>query len=265
MIKTDFWTDTYVEELPPYEKLILIYLYTNPATNISGLYQTSIGTISGHTNIPRPDVKVTIESLVANGKIFFEDGLVFIPKFSEHQNSTKWGQFSDIIEKAYKSFPLRHSNKSFIAFSEKYKDYIEEFTNPSENPSRKTTEKESISIDNGISNGIIELNVENSECSELLYECIKANSPTFKKPNIEKWNEHIDKLHRLDGQSYDTIKVVIRWCQTKGNFWVSNILSTKKLREKYQTLYLQMNNGKSNGFQKTEKTATSDSQHEKGF
>lgn len=56
---------------------------------------------------------------------------------------------------------------------------------------------------------------------------------------LQKWAKDIDKLMRLDGRSADEVEAVIRWCQTPGGFWVPNILSGSKLREKFPTLLLQ--------------------------
>jgi len=44
---------------------------------------------------------------------------------------------------------------------------------------------------------------------------------------------------RLDKRKPEKIKEVIDWCQAD-DFWYANILSTKKLREKYDQLVLQM-------------------------
>ena len=37
-IKTKFWDDSYIIELNPHEKLLFLYLITNPLTNIAGVY-----------------------------------------------------------------------------------------------------------------------------------------------------------------------------------------------------------------------------------
>lgn len=71
--------------------------------------------------------------------------------------------------------------------------------------------------------------------AELLASLIKENLPSFKKPNIEKWSEEINKIHRIDGYSYDQINYIINWCQ-KDDFWKSNILSTQKLRKQFLQL-----------------------------
>lgn len=82
--------------------------------------------------------------------------------------------------------------------------------------------------------------------SQFLFNHIKQNNPKAKKPNLQSWSKQFDYIIRIDGRELEEIQSVIRWCQ-KDNFWRSNILSPKKLREKYDTLYLQMKGDKNNG------------------
>jgi len=79
--------------------------------------------------------------------------------------------------------------------------------------------------------------------SKLLFKKMKINNDKAKEPNIQKWAEHIDKLMRLDKYSAAEITKMIEFCQSD-HFWKSNILSTKKLREKAGTLIIQMNRNK---------------------
>lgn len=81
--------------------------------------------------------------------------------------------------------------------------------------------------------------------SELLSSLIRQRNPNFKQPDIQKWATHIDRMLRLDNRPVDGVGEVIQWCQAD-TFWQSNILSTAKLREKYDQLYLKMtSNGQS--------------------
>lgn len=57
---------------------------------------------------------------------------------------------------------------------------------------------------------------------------------------IASWSKDIDRLLRLDKRTEEEVESVIRWCKSEGNFWIPNILSGKKLREKFPTLYAQM-------------------------
>jgi predicted phage replisome organizer len=59
------------------------------------------------------------------------------------------------------------------------------------------------------------------------------------KPNLNKWSEELKILNKVI--DYDTMHKVWIWAM-KDNFWKSNILSTKKFREKFDTLKLQMEN-----------------------
>ena len=77
--------------------------------------------------------------------------------------------------------------------------------------------------------------------SSLLFNEIKKNDQKAKKPNFQKWAEHIDKLMRIDKRTEQEITEVIRWCQND-NFWKTNILSTQKLRGKFSQLLLRMKN-----------------------
>ena len=86
---------------------------------------------------------------------------------------------------------------------------------------------------------------ESMQLSELLYKLIKESLPTFKKPIINSWANHIDKMIRLDSRTEEQIEYVINWCQ-KDTFWQANILSTKKLREKFDTLVAQIKREKAN-------------------
>ncbi len=75
--------------------------------------------------------------------------------------------------------------------------------------------------------------------AELLLNLILERKSDYKKPNLQSWSKHIDRMLRLDHRQPDRIESVIRWCQAD-LFWRTNILSTSKLREKFDRLELQM-------------------------
>lgn len=78
--------------------------------------------------------------------------------------------------------------------------------------------------------------------SKYLYQKILTNDEKAKEPDFQKWAEHMDKLLRIDKRGEEEVRRVIQFCQTD-NFWKSNILSTKKLREKFSTLLIQSGKG----------------------
>ena len=75
--------------------------------------------------------------------------------------------------------------------------------------------------------------------SEFLLSRILERRPQLKRPNMQAWAKEIDYMIRLDKRDPAEIKGVIEWCQ-EDPFWQKNILSTEKLREKYDQLFLSM-------------------------
>ena len=74
--------------------------------------------------------------------------------------------------------------------------------------------------------------------SKDLFNRIKRNNDEAKEPNYQTWADDLRKLVELDGKSVDNVRMVIEWCQ-QDSFWKANILSAKKLREKYDQLKVQ--------------------------
>ena len=52
-------------------------------------------------------------------------------------------------------------------------------------------------------------------------------------------------MRRIDKRTEEQIRYLIEWCQ-QDSFWQGNILSTKKLREKFDTLVAQVKRAKTN-------------------
>ena len=66
-----------------------------------------------------------------------------------------------------------------------------------------------------------------------------SKDPKCKKPNLDEWATHIDRLHRIDGRDFKEIKDVMEWT-VKDSFWSTVILSTRNFRDKFTQLKIQM-------------------------
>lgn len=74
----------------------------------------------------------------------------------------------------------------------------------------------------------------------LLAERMRRNKPDCKLPSdFQGWCKYVDLMIRVDERTPKQIQDVILFCQ-KDTFWQSNILSTKKLREKFDQLSMKM-------------------------
>lgn len=81
--------------------------------------------------------------------------------------------------------------------------------------------------------------------SILLYEKLKEINPTHKEPNLQTWAKHVDDMIRIDKREPEEIEKLIEWLfiykSSNGFHWKTVILSTKKLREKYDQLQIAKN------------------------
>lgn len=96
--------------------------------------------------------------------------------------------------------------------------------------------------------------------AELLFQKIKENNPEAKEPNLQSWADDMRKAMELDGRTYDQLKNMINWSQ-QNDFWSGVILSSKKIREKYDQMRTQANNEykKSKGSNKNNSNARQES------
>lgn len=80
------------------------------------------------------------------------------------------------------------------------------------------------------------------KCVDYLVKAILTDFPNQKVPKtengIKKWAIHIKRLHEIDDIDTEKIWNTLVWTM-KNPFWSANIRSTRKFREKFQTLYLQ--------------------------
>jgi len=79
MIRDSFWTDTYIEKLTPDEKLLFIYLLTNPLCNVAGVYEIRAKRIGFETGYDVEVVETILKRFERDKKILrFEDWIVIV-------------------------------------------------------------------------------------------------------------------------------------------------------------------------------------------
>lgn len=68
-----------------------------------------------------------------------------------------------------------------------------------------------------------------------LFELVLQGYSKSKRPDINKWCEELDKIHRLDGHSLEEIEQMIEWSH-QDNFWKKNIRSPESLRKHWEKM-----------------------------
>lgn len=86
MINTKFWDDGFIRSLQPAEKLLFLYLLTNPCTTIAGCYEITLDRILFDTGMDAKRVGQALEVLKAGDKITYQEGWIVIHNFIKNQS-----------------------------------------------------------------------------------------------------------------------------------------------------------------------------------
>jgi hypothetical protein len=210
--------------------------------SFDGLYIDVQGSVGG---IDRPDAFHVAEDLVACGLWEPADEGYCIHDYLKYQPSR-----ADIeAERERKSRAGKASVQSRFQHTVKHsvEQAIERSVQPDPDPvpDLNTNTEENTSSSQATKDFPEESDEYRLSC--LLRSLILSNRPTAKVPqNLQGWCKQFDLILRVDKRSPPEVETVIEWCQ-RDLFWRSNILSPKKLREKYDTLALQMKRGAKGG------------------
>lgn len=84
-INTDFWTDTWVvDHLNPLDRYLFLYLFTNPHTNVAGVYELSLRIMGFETGMDREELVRMLKRLEPH--VIYQDGWVILRNGIKHQN-----------------------------------------------------------------------------------------------------------------------------------------------------------------------------------
>lgn len=251
-ISTSFWDDGWIQTLDPSEKLLYLYLMTNPLTNIAGVYKITIRRMCFDTGFNADTVGHILGKFEKAKKAYLHGEYIILPSWPQHQKAEDRSKIKKGIDAIIKSLPV---NLVEYMVSIGYRYHIEGYTYRSNysdsdsdldpdcdstpppyeeepKPDKKTKPEKP-------------LNPEAVRLSELLLELHRKIDPKYlKDPEKAKsatvrWSKDIDLLIRKDERSPEEVERVLRWAKAD-SFWSSNILSGDSLREKFPKLIARM-------------------------
>lgn len=85
-VNTHFWDDNYIITLDPIEKLLFLYLITNPLTTIAGIYEIALRRIAFDTGIEAEMVLKILKRFEEADKVTYREGWIFLHNFFKNQN-----------------------------------------------------------------------------------------------------------------------------------------------------------------------------------
>lgn len=84
-ISTSFWDDLWITELDPSEKLLYLYLLTNPLTNIAGIYKISRRRICFDTGFNNDTVGHILNKFEAADKVYIINDYIVLKNWPKNQ------------------------------------------------------------------------------------------------------------------------------------------------------------------------------------
>lgn len=266
-LKEDFFDDdsiSWLEEQPKGKEYALFYLkLCLKSLKTDGILIRTVGTmlvpydmkkLSEITKTDFDTVVVAMELLKNIGLVeVLENGEIFLPglqqmvgsesqwakykrngagleNFQKNSNDNKLENFQPVSNELPKNLQTENRDKEIEKEIEIEKKII---VDPPANDFRDTPEdtQEKYPI------GDFEY-----QCVDILIRSCIAVFPNSKVPKSEKekrkWAVEIERMKRLDGRLESDIIEALTYATTDG-FWKANIRSTKKFREKFETLIVQ--------------------------
>lgn len=86
-VNTKFWDDTYILSLDPIEKLVFLYIITNPLTNICGIYEIAIKRIAFDTGLDKEMAEKILMRFERDRKAYYIEGWIGIVNFVKNQST----------------------------------------------------------------------------------------------------------------------------------------------------------------------------------
>ena len=86
VISTKFWDDSYIINLDPVEKLLFLYLLTNPLTNICGIYEITLRRIAFDTGIDSEMVLKILARFEKEKRVLYKKNWICLVNFIKNQS-----------------------------------------------------------------------------------------------------------------------------------------------------------------------------------
>jgi hypothetical protein len=253
----DWLTDTKILQLSVEDRLCFITLLCLASSNdddigtIRSCNESVIIRLSGIENDPYETVNSYTRAVgcldrLNDNKMITRDnaGNVIISNFSKRQgeNLTGYERVKKYREKQNKRNVAK--NKVIIRKNKVIKDNTPDVINDNDRIEESRVEENRIDTNTteqapNDKKTLLKFEAQDLELAILLRDLIVKNTPTFKEPDLSKWAEHCRLMREVDLRTTEQIRFLITWSQ-KNSFWSANILSTRKLREKFDQLVAQV-------------------------
>ncbi len=263
-ISTSFWSDPFIEDLSPNEKLLFIYLITNERTNMLGIYEASTAKMSFETGIEKSIIEKALKGFERLNKVKYVNNYVVLVNYLKHQ------RFNTNMKKSaidvYFSLPKELKDSSLnidrnnpsegfetllnhYGMVRKIEVEVEDETEVEDEveiefkskPLTKVTTSE-VPL-NEVEFYQIALNIQKKIKSNI--EAAGGSTKKIEQAIYKTWVDPIRLMMSVDGVTREQINKAALF-GLNDDFWKKNILSTTNFRKHFDKLILDSNGKKGN-------------------
>lgn len=215
-----FWTDAKIADYTPEQKLLFLYLLTNPHTNLCGCYEIAIKQIAFETGYTPAKVETLIDELQQKQVVYYN-------RDTNEMLVTNWGRYnwttSDKFIKAIQAEFERVKHQPFREYLEKMAEGIDRVCIPYKYP---ITSDVSVIVSDTVSDTVSNTNKETKKTRHKygLYSNVLLSDEDVEALQAEfpaDWEKRIDALStymETKGAKYKNHLAVIRnWARRESN------------------------------------------------
>jgi len=129
-VNTKFWDDPFIDELDTSQKLLFLYLLTNPLTNLLGVYEITLKRISSDTGLKNETILNGLERFGRVKKAFYINNYMILPNWLKNQSLNS--NMKIAVSRQFLELPkelqdniLGNGSEGFINGSEGFKTILE--------------------------------------------------------------------------------------------------------------------------------------------
>ena len=116
---TEFWADSFIQQLPQEARYLYIYLWTNEHCNQAGLYEITLRQIAFETELPKEKLPELLQMLEPKVRWYKEHDLIWVKNFLKRQSKSP--KFLTAAAKCLNSIHHNGAIKEFLDYNlEKY-------------------------------------------------------------------------------------------------------------------------------------------------
>ncbi len=227
-VATKLWTDPWVFSLSAEEKLLWLWLITNPHANVAGIYQVAAPFIAFETGTDMDFVARTMEKFQRAGKVMWdpEQGVVWVKRMREYQESAS-PKVQVAIQREIEAIPDGPVKQAYLAHYQRGEgvEEIAEHAEKAEGPAEDATEDrvsegdDRVSIPYGYSIDRVsipypesatetetETETETDTLSAAAAGAAAANAPPGKMPSVfSVWEQNMGPLTPLVAEGLEAL------------------------------------------------------------